>query len=331
MADMADVGVYYRMRLVAGRTRQMEGFTDGSLTIAGAKRAKVKDVEAWARSLPGMQRKAAGLCKRLKAAGLIVYGRSGIVKIARWEDEQIAPKTPAAARQRRSRLHKDMEAFLAAISDQQGEYVNENEIVRLASVRLQKRPDSVSRICEACISAGSIRRIEGTELFVQSCETSNDASPSGACSPPPISDSDHFVPGRDMSHPAGVTCHIEGRSKERESKDSSNFERVSSGGEQAPEGRGPAGLTKEDIYSGSPLDVCDQLIGERGDWSTNGFTKKLRELREMYGETRGTSIFRDCLISLHTDISEGARITKKAAVLHGKLNKWLKNAQRKTA
>jgi len=327
MADAADVGVYYRMRLVAGRTRQLEGYTDGSLVIAGTNRAKTADVEAWARTLPGMQRKASGLCKRLKAAGLITVGRSGIVKIARWEDEQLAPKTPAAARQRRSRMHRDMEAFLSAISDQEGEYVNEDEILRLACVRLKKRRDSVSRICEACIDAGHIRRVDGTEWFVQSCEMDKQASPSGACSPPPTFDSDHSVPRRDMSHPAGVTCHTEkeSESKRRGTNVPSNFERgIPSGGEQAPEGRGVRGLTRQDIQTGSPLDICGQLIGERGDWTANGFGKKLRDLRAKHGEQRGTRMFRDCMESLHNDMSEGARIAKPAAVLHGKLNKWMR-------
>jgi len=334
MADVADAGVWLRMRLIAGVTRQMENTTDGTLSIGMVKKAKTKDVEAWARTLPGMQRKATGLCKRLKAAGLITIGRTGIIKIARWQEEQESANTPAAARKRRSRLQMDMDAFLDAISDQQGEYVNEDELIRSACVRLSKRQDSVSRICEACISAGNIRRVDGTELFIQNCESSITASPSGPCSPPSTSEFRHSVSGGDMSHPDGVTCHIESKGKERGTNVPSNFDQspsAPSGGEQGPEGRKAAGLTRQDIHTGSPLDVCAQLVGERGDWAANGFGKKLRELRAMHGETRGTRIFRDCMESLHNDMQEGARITKPAAVLHGKLNKWLNSNQRKTA
>ena len=83
-----------------------------------------------------------------------------------------------------------------------------------------------------------------------------------------------------------------------------------------------AGLTRNEVRNGSPLDMCEALVGERGDRSANSFSKALRELRDSYGEARGTSIFRDCLESLWNDLAEGAPIRNRGAVFNSKLKKW---------
>jgi hypothetical protein len=304
----------------------MHGVTDGSLAIGAVKKAKITDLERWAKSLPGMHRRGAGICKRLKDAGVVKIARSGIVTIAHWADEQVAAATAEGERKRRERERKGIQEILDACSDFAGEYIPEDELFRMINVRTKKRPNSVSKICELCIKHGYMHRAPDGLILIRSCETLNNDGDSVPVSPPSTFDNVASGSERDMSHTHGVTCHIDRRSRNRESKDSSNSTRASTGGETGTESRFAATVTIEAIQTGSPLDVCEALIGESGKWAGNGFTKKLHELRDKHGEARGNSIFRDCMLSLYNDIKEGAPIRKRGPVLHGKLNKWLQGA-----
>jgi len=306
LLPVQDHGVYFNLRLQAGRTRQEYGTSDGVIGLGGAKRAKKAAVAKWIGAMPGMSAAGAtGSLDRLRDAGLITITRGGIVAVARWAEEQGAPPSDVAERQRKSREAKARQVFFDVLNDKRGLYVTRDEICEVLKVKVNGGRKFAQDFIRRSVADGFLRDVDGVTFYVEVVGSGENASNGGGSVPlpPPSISISEGVTSHKSEFVTSHHSHIE-KDMNISSKHRNASPRFPNGGGRGTEPTSCCSVTREEIFSKSPLDVCAVLTGATGEWDRNGFAKALREMRAEMGEERGTAKFREAMDMLRADLAE---------------------------
>jgi hypothetical protein len=306
------LGALFKLRNLAGETRQRCGVRDGSLRIEKQHPMKTAEVARWLAKTPGSSsRSCQEVVRVLSRRGLVSVGRTGIVKMAGWQREQESAATPDAGWKRAERARSELAEGQAVVTDLGARLVSKERLIARIMHVLRRRKSVAERIYQRLIDAHIIEeRKDGVARLL----------PPSPC--PPTADLETTAEP-DMSGRIPLTCQEESKNKDI---------RISSTVDMST-GQGEGGSSLDKLFAASPVRCAMHVCRAGGKSDQNIFGARLRDLQAEHGLSRGMQIFRECVFALASELRAGehAKIRNLPSLLTKRLGQWTNHRERLSA
>lgn len=324
VADLNVWGVVMGLRLMAGRTRQEKGNTDGALEAGSSYPAKERDILDWVESKGLSKKQAQGAWEGVKKAGIVKVSRAGVVRIADWKAEQEMPSTENTKHQRDRRERKTLQDAARKLGPWVGKTLSEDELVRVVRVLLNKRSDTARRICERLVDLRFAMREENGDI-----KLTNESGFYKPCPPSSPSPTGNDNPSTDNPDMSGTEPDMSGDIDSRQkTKTTVSLTTCQSATEGEEGGQGLYAMLQQD-----PVRAACYVTGSFSQSNQRIFGAKLRDYRLRFNGS-GQRKFCSVVETLAAELQQGEHGQLKTQgdlprFLTSRLKKFLEPARKK--